>query len=62
MSKHKPAANIPTLPPFDHGLHSRTPTQARAIEKAHKLEPSPTVLVERVRHTNRGKPDQWRKP
>ncbi len=39
-----------------------TPTQARAIEKAHRLEPNATVLVERVRHTNRGKPDQWRKP
>jgi pyridoxine/pyridoxamine 5'-phosphate oxidase len=37
-------------------------TQAKAIEKAHKLEPRATVLVERVRYTNRGKPDQWRKP
>lgn len=38
------------------------PTQAKAIEKAHKLEPEAPVLVERVRYTNRGKPDQWRKP
>ena len=38
------------------------PTQAKAIEKAHKLELDATVLVERVRYTNRGKPDRWRKP
>jgi hypothetical protein len=38
------------------------PTQAKAIAKAHKLEPDATVLVERVRHTNVGKPDKWRKP
>jgi hypothetical protein len=38
------------------------PTQAKAIEKAHKLEPNATVLVERVRHTSVGKPDKWRKP
>jgi hypothetical protein len=38
------------------------PTQGKAIAKAHKLEPDATVLVERVRHTNVGKPDKWRKP
>lgn len=38
------------------------PTQAEAIAKAHKVEPDATVLVERVRYTNRGKPDRWRKP
>jgi hypothetical protein len=38
------------------------PTQAKAIEKAQKLEPDATVLVERVRHTSVGKPDKWRKP
>jgi hypothetical protein len=39
-----------------------TDTQAEAIAKARKLEPAATVLVERVRHTNVGKPDKWRKP
>jgi len=38
------------------------PTQAKAVAKAHRLEPNATVLVERVRHTNAGKPDKWRKP
>lgn len=38
------------------------PTQAKAVAEAYKLEPDATVLVERVRHTNRGTPDKWRKP
>jgi len=38
------------------------PTQGAAIERARELEPNSTPMVERVRHTNRGKPDQWRKP
>jgi hypothetical protein len=38
------------------------PTQAKAIERARELNPKGTPLVERVRHTSEGKPDQWRKP
>ena len=38
------------------------PTQAEAITRARELNPNNDTLVERVRHTNRGKPDQWRKP
>jgi pyridoxine/pyridoxamine 5'-phosphate oxidase len=37
-------------------------TQAKAIAEAYRLDPNATVLVERVRHTNVGKPDHWRKP
>jgi pyridoxine/pyridoxamine 5'-phosphate oxidase len=37
-------------------------TQAKAIAEGRRLEPNATVLVERVRHTNVGKPDKWRKP
>jgi Uncharacterized protein conserved in bacteria (DUF2188) len=37
------------------------PTQAEAIERAREMEHS-EILVERVRHTDRGKPDKWRKP
>ena len=33
-------------------------TQAEAILGARKMEPDATVLVERVRHTNVGKPDK----
>jgi hypothetical protein len=38
------------------------PTQAKAIDRARELNPNGTPLVERVRYTSRGKPDQWRKP
>jgi uncharacterized protein YdaT len=37
------------------------PTQSEAIERAKELSPNSRPHVERVRHTNRGKPDQWRK-
>jgi len=38
------------------------PTQAEAIVEARRLNPGGPVLVERVRTTNVGKPDKWRKP
>ncbi len=37
------------------------PTQAKAIERAREISPGVVPDLERVRHTNRGKPDQWRK-
>jgi hypothetical protein len=38
------------------------PTQAEAIERAEEMSPEATILVERVRDTNRGRRDKWRKP
>lgn len=38
------------------------PTQTEAIERARELNPGKAPLVERVRHTDRGRPDKWRKP
>lgn len=37
-------------------------TQKEAIERAKELAPDATILVERVRYTEGGKPDKWRKP
>lgn len=37
-------------------------TQGEAIDRARELNPDAAIHVERVRHTNRGGPDQWRKP
>jgi hypothetical protein len=37
------------------------PTQAEAIERARELNPESSPLVERVRHTDVGGPDKWRK-
>jgi len=36
-------------------------TQEEAIEIAREMFPGVRPDVERVRHTNKGKPDQWRK-
>lgn len=38
------------------------PTQPEAIDRARELGPDTPPMVERVRYTSRGKPDQWRKP
>ena len=35
-------------------------TQKEAIEIARRMNPGKSPDVERVRHTNKGKPDQWR--
>lgn len=37
-------------------------TQAEAIERAREMDPNATIEVERVRDTNRGGRDKWRKP
>lgn len=37
-------------------------TQREAIKFARQIEPDRTPLVERVKYTNRGTPDKWRKP
>jgi Uncharacterized protein conserved in bacteria (DUF2188) len=38
------------------------PTQAKAIKQARKMNPDAAVHVERVRDTNVGGRDKWRKP
>lgn len=37
-------------------------TQAEAIERARELNPDASILVERVRNTDIGGRDKWRKP
>ena len=36
-------------------------TQAEAIEAAQRMDPDAGIHVERVRHTDVGSPDKWRK-
>ena len=36
--------------------------QSQAIERAREINPGTAPLVERVRYTDVGKPDKWRKP
>jgi len=37
-------------------------TQREAIDSARELQPGAAIHVERVRHTSKGRPDQWRNP
>jgi uncharacterized protein DUF2188 len=37
-------------------------TQAEAIERAREIDPGAAILVERVRNTDKGHPDKWRRP
>ena len=37
-------------------------TQAAAIDRAREIDPNAAILVERVRNTDRGGRDKWRKP
>jgi hypothetical protein len=37
-------------------------TQAEAIDRAREIDPSAAIHVERVRDTDRGSRDKWRKP
>jgi hypothetical protein len=38
------------------------PTQREAIERARELDWNARILVERVRNTDNGRRDHWRKP
>jgi Uncharacterized protein conserved in bacteria (DUF2188) len=40
----------------------REDTQADAIDRAREIDPNAAIEVERVRNTNRGSRDKWRKP
>lgn len=37
-------------------------TQAEAIERAREIDPDAAIHVERVRDTDRGSRDKWRRP
>ena len=36
-------------------------TQREAIERARQMDPTAPIHIERVRHTEKGGPDKWRK-
>jgi hypothetical protein len=43
-------------------ISGREDTQAEAIERAREIDPTAAILVERVRNTDVGGRDKWRKP
>ena len=60
--ERRPGGDYAVRKPNAERASAVTPTQAEAIERAKELNPDAAVHVERVRNTNVGKPDQWRKP
>jgi Uncharacterized protein conserved in bacteria (DUF2188) len=48
--------------PGSERASGREDTQAEAIERAREIDPDATIQVERVRNTNVGGRDKWRKP
>ena len=60
--ERRPEGDYAVRRPNSQRASGVAPTQAEAIAEARRLNPNGPVLVERVRTTNVGKPDKWRKP
>ena len=43
-------------------ISGHEPTQAEAMERAGEIDPDATIEVERVRNTEGGRRDKWRRP
>jgi hypothetical protein len=60
--ERRPEGDYAVRRPNSERASAVLPTQAEAIERARELNPGNPPLVERVRFTDRGIPDKWRKP
>ena len=60
--ERRPQGDYAIRRPNSERASAVSPTQGEAIERARELNPGAEVLVERVRNTDRGHPDKWRKP
>ena len=60
--ERRPEGDYAVRRPNSHRASAVEATQAEAIERARELNPGKAPLVERVRYTDAGKPDKWRKP
>jgi hypothetical protein len=60
--EQRPQGDFAVRKPNSERASAILPTQGAAIQRARELSPKVQPLVERVRHTSVGKPDQWRKP
>jgi hypothetical protein len=58
----RPEGDFAVRKPNSERASAVLPTQAEAIRRARELNPNVPPLVERVRRTSVGRPDQWRKP
>lgn len=60
--ERRPEGDYAVRKPNSERASAVLPTQAEAIVRAKELNNGVSPLVERVRNTTVGKPDQWRKP
>lgn len=60
--ERRPEGDYAVRRPNSERASAVLPTQAEAIQRARELNPEKPPLVERVRNTERGHPDKWRKP
>lgn len=60
--EQRPQGDFAVRKPNSERASAVLPTQGAAIQRARELNPGVQPLVERVRNTSVGKPDQWRKP
>ena len=58
--EQRPNGDFAVLRPNAKRASAVLPTQKAALQRAAKIEPGVKPIVERVRHTTKGKPDQWR--
>lgn len=61
LVERRPEGDYAIRKPNSGRASAVAPTQAQAIERAKELNPNTAVHVERVRNTNVGNPDKWRK-
>ena len=60
--ERRPQGDFAVRRPNSQRASDVLPTQGEAIQRARELNPDGQPLVERVRTTDRGHPDKWRKP
>jgi hypothetical protein len=60
--ERRPQGDYAIRRPGSSRASSVEPTQAEAIDRADEIAPSASILVERVRNTDVGGRDKWRKP
>lgn len=60
--ERRPEGDYAVRRPGSERASAVEPTQRTAIERGREIAPKAAIHVERVRHTNRGRPDEWRNP
>lgn len=59
--ERRPEGDYAVRRPNSERASAVAPTQAEAIERAKEIDPDAAIHVERVRHTDEGNRDKWRK-